>query len=77
MKGKQLNNIEKNFKDSSSLGEFSKKYFEYLNKVLNSIDEEQINELGKSFESARENGNTIFVAGNGGSLQPQLLWQMI
>ena len=67
MKGKQLNNIEKNFKDSSSLGEFSKKYFEYLSKVLNSIDEEQINRLGKSFELARQNGNTIFVAGNGGS----------
>ena len=62
-----MNNIEKSFQEVSTLGEFSKKYFEYLSNVLRTIDEDQINNLGRSFELARKNGKTIFVAGNGGS----------
>ena len=62
-----MNNLENAFTEVSTIGEYSRKYFSYLADVLNSIDESEINKLGDVFESARNNGNTIFVAGNGGS----------
>ena len=62
-----MNNLENAFFQSSTIGEYSQKYFSYLQEVLSSIDEEEINKLGKTFELARKNGNSIFVAGNGGS----------
>ena len=62
-----MNNLEKAYKRVNSIGQFSREYFLYLSKVLGSIDEVEINKLGDLFESAREDGNTIFVAGNGGS----------
>jgi len=62
-----MNNLENAFTEVSTIGQYSKKYFTYLGKVLESIDENEINKLGNMFESARANGNTIFVAGNGGS----------
>jgi len=62
-----MNNLEKVYKQVNSIGQFSREYFRYLSKVLESIDEDEINKLGDLFESAREGGNTIFVAGNGGS----------
>ena len=62
-----MNNLEKAYKQVNSIGQFSREYFLYLSKVLESIDEVEINKLGDLFESAREDGNTIFVAGNGGS----------
>ena len=62
-----MNNIDNNFKEVSSVGEFSRKYFTYLMKVLETIDEEEINKLSDLFETAQNNSKTIFVAGNGGS----------
>ena len=62
-----MNNLNQAYKEVSTIGQYSKKYFSYLGKVLESIDEDEINKLGDLFESAREGGNTIFVAGNGGS----------
>ena len=62
-----MNNIEKAYKEVLTIGAYSRKYFVYLGKVLESIDENEINKLGEAFEKARENENTIFVAGNGGS----------
>ena len=62
-----MNSVDSAFREVSTIGEFSRKYFSYLLKVLKSIDENEINKLADVFESARENGNTIFVAGNGGS----------
>ena len=62
-----MNNLEKAYGRVNSIGQFSREYFLYLSKVLESIDEVEINKLGDLFELARENGNTIFVAGNGGS----------
>jgi len=62
-----MNNLEKAYDRVSSIGKFSKEYFLYLSQVLESIEEDEINKLGDLFESARESGNTIFVAGNGGS----------
>lgn len=62
-----MNNLEQEYTQVSSIGQFSRKYFSYLGKVLESIDENEINKLGQVFESARSSGSTIFVAGNGGS----------
>jgi D-sedoheptulose 7-phosphate isomerase len=62
-----MNNLEKAFKGVSTIGEYSEKYFSYLKSILDSIDQEEINKLEKIFESSQLNGNTIFVAGNGGS----------
>jgi len=62
-----MNNIEKAYENTKSIGQFSKEYFLYLARALNSIDEDEINKLCDAFESARAGENTIFVAGNGGS----------
>jgi D-sedoheptulose 7-phosphate isomerase len=62
-----VNNLNQAYSEVSTLGQYSRKYFSYLGKVLESIDENEINKLGEAFEKAREMGNTIFVAGNGGS----------
>ena len=62
-----MNNLESMFLEVETVGQYSRKYFSYLAKVLDSIDESEINKLGDAFESARASGNTIFVAGNGGS----------
>ena len=58
-----MNNLDFAFGEVTTIGEYSRKYFSYLADVLDTIDESEINKL----ESARNNGNTIFVAGNGGS----------
>jgi len=62
-----MNQLNQAYKEVSTMGQYSRKYFSYLGKVLESIDESEINKLGEVFEKARENENTIFVAGNGGS----------
>ena len=62
-----MNNIEKLCSISENAGEFAHGYFNYMKQVLDSIDSESINKLVDEFENARTNGNTIFVAGNGGS----------
>ncbi len=62
-----MNNLNHAYNKVTSIGQYSREYFSYLGKVLESIDEKEINKLGEVFENARENGNTIFVAGNGGS----------
>ena len=60
-------NLIKAYSEELTIGEYSRKYFTYLAKVLESIDQDEITKMGEVFESARNNGNTIFVAGNGGS----------
>jgi D-sedoheptulose 7-phosphate isomerase len=62
-----MNNLEKAYKRVNSIGQFSSEYFSYLLKALESIEKNEIDKLGQVFESARLNGNTIFVSGNGGS----------
>ncbi len=62
-----MNNIEKNFDKSKNISEFAIGYFKYLKQVLDSIEPSSIQKLSDEFEDAREKGNTIFVAGNGGS----------
>jgi len=62
-----MSNIIKFHGESKDIGEFSKKYFDYLRTAFNSIDPKAINQLEEELLDARENGNTIFIAGNGGS----------
>jgi D-sedoheptulose 7-phosphate isomerase len=46
---------------------FSKEYTNYLITVLQQVDHEKIAECIAELEKARQNDNTIFVIGNGGS----------
>lgn len=62
-----MNNIEQLCNDSRGAGEFAHGYFNYLKHLLDSIKAESIDKLVEEFENARATGNTVFVAGNGGS----------
>ena len=62
-----MNNLNKAYEEVSNIGDYSIKYFSYLHEVLQSINVEEINKLADLFEKSQKNGNTIFVAGNGGS----------
>lgn len=62
-----MNNLENIYNKVTTIGDYSKKYFAYLAQVLENIDKEEINHLEQVLELARTNGNTIFLAGNGGS----------
>ena len=62
-----MNNLENAYNNVSNMGEYSKKYFSYLKSVLDKIDENEMNKLEEAFTFCQQNGNTIFVAGNGGS----------
>ena len=62
-----MNNIENIFCGSSNVKDFASGYFSYLNEILNGIDLNSLEILVRTFEEARDNSNTIFVAGNGGS----------
>lgn len=62
-----MNNIDRLCDNSPSAGAFAHGYFNYLKQILDSITPESIGRLVEEFENARATGNTIFVAGNGGS----------
>lgn len=62
-----MNHVDQLAHQSKNPGEFAKGYFNYLKQVLDAIDTISIDSLVAAFEEARLNGNTIFIAGNGGS----------
>lgn len=62
-----MTNIDTLFTGTAKIAEFAQGYFNYLKKVLDSIDAASINALEAELEAARAEGRTIFVAGNGGS----------
>jgi D-sedoheptulose 7-phosphate isomerase len=62
-----MNYIDGLCNNSVSAGAFAQAYFNYLKQALDSITPESIDDLVKEFEDARATGNTIFIAGNGGS----------
>jgi D-sedoheptulose 7-phosphate isomerase len=63
-----MNNLDKIYNDKGlDVIAFSKGYSEYLITLINKIDHEKIAECIKQLENARQNENTIFVIGNGGS----------
>ena len=62
-----MNNINAAFKESNSFSEFSVKYFKYISEIQKNMDLDELDMFANEFVLARESGNTIFVAGNGGS----------
>ena len=62
-----MNAIDKIWETNKDISGFAGKYFEYLFSVLKSLDTTALVALEIELEDARANGNTIFVAGNGGS----------
>lgn len=63
-----MNNLEKIYKKTGlNVKSFSENYVEYLITLLNELDHEKVEECVIELEKARQNGNTIFIIGNGGS----------
>jgi D-sedoheptulose 7-phosphate isomerase len=62
-----MNEIDNIFQKTNDAAEFSFKYFEYLNKVLLSINPEEIKLFSNLLLQARETGKKIIFMGNGGS----------
>jgi D-sedoheptulose 7-phosphate isomerase len=63
-----MNNLDKlNTPGGINLQDFSKGYVDYLITLLAKIDHQKIADCIEKLEKARQNGNTIFVVGNGGS----------
>lgn len=62
-----MNTIEKNCSESKKPSEFASRYFTYLKQILDAIEPASIDQLVGEFEQARQEGSTLFVAGNGGS----------
>jgi len=62
-----MKTFEKLYQNTNKISEFAQGYFSHLKSVLDKLDLESIEQLAAEFEDARNNGNTIFVAGNGGS----------
>lgn len=63
-----MNNLDKLYLESGSDAlSFSKGYVDYLVKLLGELDHQKIAECIALLDEARENDNTIFIIGNGGS----------
>jgi D-sedoheptulose 7-phosphate isomerase len=62
-----MNTIDRLCNLSQSPSEFAHGYFNYLKQLLESITPMSIDRLVEELENARATGNTIFIAGNGGS----------
>jgi D-sedoheptulose 7-phosphate isomerase len=63
-----MNNLEKIYKNVGlDPKKFSKAYSEYLITLINQLDHDSIAECIYELENSRENDNTIFIIGNGGS----------
>lgn len=62
-----MNNVERMFNENTGIQQFSKRYFNYLAKLLNDIDVNAIAAFAEEMEKARKGNNTIFFIGNGGS----------
>ena len=62
-----MNTIGRLIQDSKNIGEFAKKYAGYISELLRNIDSEALSGFIGEMENARQNGNTVFFIGNGGS----------
>ena len=63
-----MNNLDKlNTPGGINLQDFSKGYVDYLITLLTKLDHQKVADCIEKLENARQNGNTIFVVGNGGS----------
>ena len=63
-----MNNLDKlNTPGGINLQDFSKGYVDYLVTLLTKLDHQKVADCIEKLENARQNGNTIFLVGNGGS----------
>jgi len=62
-----MNNIDKIYKNSTNVAEYSKSYFEYLASIVDKISLSEIENFISLILDARERDSTIFFIGNGGS----------
>lgn len=62
-----MNNVVRLYKDSKSPADFAKGYLSYLSDLLAKLDTQAIEKFIHEIEDARQNGNTVFIIGNGGS----------
>lgn len=62
-----MNNIERMASEASNIQQFAKNYFSYIAKLLNEIDTDAIAAFIEELELSSKKGDTIFIAGNGGS----------
>jgi D-sedoheptulose 7-phosphate isomerase len=62
-----MDNINDILKKSATFKEFAKGYINHLSYLIQKMDVDKIEAFVKELESSRQNGNTIFFVGNGGS----------
>ncbi|HIH13204.1 MAG: hypothetical protein A3C43_05910 [Candidatus Schekmanbacteria bacterium RIFCSPHIGHO2_02_FULL_38_11] len=62
-----MNNVDRLFKESMSFEDFAEGYYNYLHKLLHTIDIKAIAAFAKEMERARTENKTVFFVGNGGS----------
>lgn len=62
-----MNNIDRLFKESTSLEDFAEGYYNYLYKLLHTIDIKEIAAFSEEMEKTRRENKTVFFVGNGGS----------
>tara|TARA_B110000008_G_C16978790_1_gene567365 strand:- start:7772 stop:8380 length:609 start_codon:yes stop_codon:yes gene_type:complete len=62
-----MNNIDRIFKESNGIKDYSKSYLEYLGSVLKKISSNSIEDFVNVLLDAREREASIFFIGNGGS----------
>ncbi len=62
-----MNNIEKLYIENQNPMKFASGYLKYLSNLLGKLDTSAIMAVIDELKTARENGNMIFIAGNGGS----------
>src|SRR3989337_2651351 len=62
-----MNNVNRLFKESLSFKDFAEGYYNYLHKLLHTIDIKEIVAFAEEMERARIENKTVFFVGNGGS----------
>ncbi len=62
-----MNGLKQMLDESVDIRDFSKRYFEYLTRLMQMMNTDAIRLFAEEMEKAREGGNTVFVVGNGGS----------
>lgn len=62
-----MSNIERLFEKSQNVKQFIEGYYNYLFKLLNTVDMHEIALFAEEMERARRENKTVFFVGNGGS----------
>lgn len=62
-----MNNLDRLFKESMSFENFAEGYYNYLHKLLHTLDIKEIAAFAEEMERTRRENKTVFFVGNGGS----------